>query len=109
MLFEDTNIYSYVDMSGNKLKDITQEDYIKLGRNLGLVIATYIMGCAGPSPRFRIKSYKNPNDFTLISDSTCKSPLSGMTNMYTNDEIKFFDGNYMLKTAAGQTVTAKIA
>jgi len=109
MLFEDTNIYSYVDMSGNKLKEITQEDYIQLGKNLGSVLVTYMTGCVGSQiPRFRIKSYKNPNDFVLISDSTCKSPLVGMTNLYTNEEIKYFDGNYMMKSAAGQTVTTKI-
>ncbi len=106
-LFEDTNVYTYIDMSGDKLKDISSEDYKTLGRNLTSILKTYSAGSV-TIPRFKFKVYKSPAEFTLISNESCKAPLPGMTNVVTGEEIKFLNGNFILKNAAGVVVTTKI-
>lgn len=107
-IFENPNIYNFVDFSGNKLKDISKDDYICLGSCLNKVLTKYVEDIQ-QEVRFRIRNYRGYNKFELVSDDKCISALSG-TVVNTNNTIVKVDGEDMIITLPnGELKSLKIS
>lgn len=96
-LFDDQAVYKYVDLSFNQLiESANREEYKELGRNLAKILLYYIDTFA--PARFRLKNYKAPNRFELVSDNKvimpydqCEKRISGGVVTVTPDAIVFSD------------------
>lgn len=66
---------TYIDMSNTKwMDDITKEDLAELDSNLTSVFNFLNASNVTPA-RYRFESFKDKNNFTLVSDYKCKTPL----------------------------------
>lgn len=75
--FRNSSIYSYVDMSHTEfLKNISNEDFQKLGKKLSFIINKLRSQNVAVIPRFRFNMWNSVDDFMIISDPTVKSPLA---------------------------------
>ena len=71
--FRNMNIYRYIDMNKTEfLSKINEEDFQKLGKKLTFIINQKINN----ECRFRFLNWESVDRFTIISDSSVKSPLS---------------------------------
>lgn len=74
--FHNANIYRYVDMSNTGFMDnLTSEGIDKLSNNITTIIMCQPDG--QELPRMRFDSFASPDEFVLVSDKKCISPLSG--------------------------------
>lgn len=75
-------MYLYYDFSGmsKHFSFMTPEDKDTFGKNLSLITQANwsTMGPGEGFYRMRIRNYKNPNSFTLVSDSKTRVQLPGM-------------------------------
>lgn len=85
-MFTNTSIYAMVDMSKGPefLPKLSQEEFYKLGMKLSFVYNLPWSSNNGldgkiPMSRLRFRSFKSVDDFVLVSDDKCKSPLAYTT------------------------------
>ena len=100
-LFEDQAVYRYVDLSFNQLlESANRDEYKELGRNLAQILIYY--NDTFTPARFRLKNYKAPNKFELVSDDKviipfdqCEKRISGAVITVTPDAIVINDSTFM--------------
>lgn len=96
-LFDDQAVYKFVDFGFNQLlESANRDEYKELGRNLAKILLYYndtFTPC-----RFRLKNYKAPNRFELVSDNKviipfdqCEKRISGGVITVTPEAIVFSD------------------
>lgn len=74
--FRNMELYKYIDMSGTEfLRDLTKDDFQKLGKKLTFIISKVIEQSSYGVPRFRFNYWKSIDDFMLVSDNDVKSSL----------------------------------
>ena len=76
--FRNMTIYRYIDMSHTEfLKDLTKEEFQKLGKKLTYILNQVTIQNQGVNdlPRFRFNMWNGVDDFMIISDPDVKSPL----------------------------------
>lgn len=81
--FRNMNIYRFIDMSDTMfMNKLTDEEKQKLGKKLTFII-NKAKEQGGKCPRMRFNSWSSVDEFMLISDPACKSPLhqSGETEL----------------------------
>ena len=86
--FRNMNIYRYIDMNKTEfLSKINEEDFQKLGKKLTFIINQKINN----ECRFRFLNWESVDRFTIISDSSVKSPLSstGETSNKINEGLTY--------------------
>jgi hypothetical protein len=77
-MFKDQSIYLTVDMTKGLeiFPPMSREDYDKLGDKLSFVVNGIPWNMNGiPMSRLRIRTFKSVDDFTLVSDFSCRNPL----------------------------------
>ena len=100
-LFEDQAVYRYVDLSFNQLlESANRDEYKELGRNLAQILIYY--NDTFTPARFRLKNYKAPNKFELVSDDKviipfdqCEKRISGAVITVNPDAIIINDSTFM--------------
>jgi len=81
-MFINDNIYHSIDMSGMSgvISKLTKEEFSKLGKKLSGVINTDMVAIHNQVPRMRFSQFNSIDDFELVSDYRCISPLAGVTS-----------------------------
>lgn len=82
-MFMNQGIYMMVDMSKGCeiLPKLSEEEFVKLGKKLSFIINIPWNSAVIPASRLRIRTFKSVDDFVLVSDDKCKSPLSADLNL----------------------------
>lgn len=82
-MFMNQGIYMMVDMSKGCeiLPKLSEEEFVKLGKKLSFIINIPWNPAVIPASRLRIRTFKSVDDFVLVSDDKCKSPLSADLNL----------------------------
>ena len=104
-LFMNGYIYHMIDMSKGPeiLPKLTQEEFYNLGKKLSAVLNLEWSENGGIDgkilkSRLRFKSFKSINDFVLVSDSKCKSPMNWNYNIITDGlTVKVKDNTITVK------------
>lgn len=80
-MFLNQSIYRMIDMSKGPeiLPKLSDEEFTKLGKKLSFILNLNWNPVIIPASRLRIRSFKSIDDFVLVSDEKCKSPLAGYT------------------------------
>ena len=80
-MFLNQSIYRMIDMSKGPeiLPKLTNEEFVKFGKKLSFILNLEWNPVIIPASRLRIRSFKSIDDFVLVSDNKCKSPLYGYT------------------------------
>lgn len=75
-MFQNTNIYYYLDMSGmyDHIVKLSSNDYMKLGKKLTAIVSAMNDGLIQPT-RIRFESFTDVNHFKLIADDKVKIPM----------------------------------
>lgn len=78
-MFMNPRIYYMMDMSKGPeiLPKLSEEEFAKLGKKLSFILNIPWDPNSIPFGRLRFRGFKSVDDFTLVSDDKCKSPLSG--------------------------------
>lgn len=102
-MFQNDRIYYMVDMSKGPefLPKLSDEEFNKLGKKLSFILNLPWDVNTIPFGRLRFRSFKSVDDFTLVSDDKCKSPLAG-----TNDTCGCISSGLVVKVD-GDNVTVK--
>lgn len=97
-IFNNSDIYRYIDLSGDKLKNISDTEYKSLELQLSNVLTS--LKAKNLLGRYRILSYKDDMNFVLKSDNfvkccqnTCVTNLTGFTISINADEVIITDSN----------------
>lgn len=95
--FFNQNLYTIFDLSASKriFTNITREDASLLERRLQMVVDIVNKEFGGIC-RMRIKNYKDPNSFIIVSDYKCKVPMEEMISVV-------FDG-LVIKVNGGEII-----
>lgn len=102
-------IYRYFDFSNmyTHMKDMSEEDKVKLANNL-VGLTQLAWSNAGPGfsmPRFRFRSFKNPNSFILVSDKNVRVQSSAwMAQPYGLYAKQFISGDSDYESADSEFV-----
>lgn len=115
-MFTNTFIYKMIDMSKGPefLPKLSQEEFYKLGLKLSFVLNLpwSSNGLDGkiPMSRLRFRSFKSVDDFVLVSDDKCKSPLAYTTyNVITPGlVVKVAEDKVVVKCGEDYTETYEI-
>ena len=76
-MFSNARIYFMMDMSKGPeiLPKLSEEEFVKLGKKLTFILNLPWNPNNIPFGRLRFRSFKSIDDFVLVSDDKCKSPL----------------------------------
>lgn len=100
-MFMNQAIYHMIDMSKGCeiLPKLSEEDFVKLGKKLSFIINLPWNPAVIPAGRLRIRSFKSVDDFVLVSDDKCKSPLptSNLTNITPELTVKVSGDDVVVK------------
>lgn len=106
-IFTNPMIYAMVDMSKGPefLPKISPEEFNKLGKKLTFIMnldwSKFADGRDGliPCGRLRFRSFKSIDDFTLVSDNKCKTPLPGVlwSNVSEGLSVKVVGNDIIVK------------
>lgn len=102
-MFMNPRIYYMLDMSKGPefLPKLSEEEFAKLGKKLSFILNIPWNPNELPFGRMRFRGFKSVDDFTLVSDDKCKSPLSG------NDETCGFISPGLVVKVNGDKVVVK--
>ena len=110
--FRNTNIYRYIDMNKTEfLNKISDEDFQKLGKKLTFIINQTPATNGRELPRFRFLNWESVDKFTIISDSSVKSPLSSTgetSNNITEGLTYIVEGDNITQKMGDKTNILKI-
>ena len=102
-MFQNDRIYYMVDMSKGPefIPKLSEEEFNKLGKKLSFILNLPWDMNTIPFGRLRFRSFKSVDDFVLVSDDKCKSPLAS-----NNDTCGFISPGLTIKVD-GDNVTMK--
>ena len=88
-MFTNDSIYRYIDMSNmsDNISKLTKEEFSMLGKKLTCVINTPGITVFNNIPRMRFETFININEFTLVSDYGCISPIENLTSKDLNEGL----------------------
>ena len=99
-MFTNQKIYSIVDMSKGPefLPKLNDDEFSKLGKKLSSVCNLPWNELGLEKSRLRFRGFKSVDDFSLVSDSKCKSPIFGQVEFITAGlTIKVKDDKIIVK------------
>lgn len=76
-MFTNDSIYRFIDMSGmsGNISQLTKEEFSLLGKKLTCITNIDSVAIHNAVPRMRFSQFRSVNDFGLVSDYACVSPL----------------------------------
>ena len=76
-MFTNDSIYRFVDMSGmsGNIRQLTKEEFSLLGKKLTCITNIDSIAIHNAVPRMRFSQFESINDFRLVSDYSCVSPM----------------------------------
>ncbi len=88
-MFTNDLIYRSIDMSGmsGNISQLTKEEFSLLGKKLTCITNISDIAIHNAVPRMRFSQFRSINDFGLVSDYGCVSPLDGITSMEIHEGL----------------------
>lgn len=85
-------IYNYYDMSdmSKHIAFLTNEEFFEFGNNLMLIETANWEALGAPQYRMRIRKFKSPSEFTLVSDRNTRQQLPDMQPVFGGNPKKYF-------------------
>lgn len=88
-MFTNDSIYTYIDMSNmsENISKLTKEEFSTLGKKLTCVLNIPSISIFNNIPRMRFETFIDINEFTLVSDYGCLSPIDNLTSECINEGL----------------------
>ena len=107
--FNDTMIYRYIDFGNTGWFDaLDEKDRKTLENNLSIIVKDSLNGTRAnhaDGARFRFETFKDVNDFTLVSDEKVISPLYaiGATSVIISKNLSYkVSGDDIIRSCSGE-------
>lgn len=106
-MFMNERIYCSIDMSdmNNYFDKLSEDEYNKLGKKLSYIINIDIILVSGNLPRMRFGKFNSIDDFELVSDKDCLSPIYNITSNILFPELKIVVKGDQITVYIGQNST----
>ena len=105
-LFRNPRLYQYIDMTGSKaaekIKHLSDEDYIKLGDILTDIFEVMIYAKFNTRYRFRFKSFTSIDNFVLASDRYVKNIFGTEVDMPPVETTITYKDNKLVMNYGGE-------